>query len=134
MPDRPGTREQERAQAAFRKVSDVSSEDWKKHYGRQCLHLPALIHQCGLCQALTFLESKGADDDKKPWFHRLLDDLAHMMDIRGRQALTETVRNAPLSEYQRLTLEALKCAQWFKRYAEAILKVEPGVDEGTEAA
>ena len=48
----------------------------------------------------------------------------------GRSALTEAARTAKLLEYQQLTREALKCAQWFKRYAEAVLKVQAGGDEG----
>ena len=127
----PGTREQERAQAAFAAVAAKEATAWAKDYGRQCMHLPALIHQCGLCQALTFLDAKGADEHKKPYYHPLLADLAAVMKLDGgRSALTEAARTAKLLEYQQLTREALKCAQWFKRYAEAVLKVQAGGDEG----
>jgi CRISPR-associated protein Cmr5 len=128
----PGTREQARACDAHLKVTAVLNESWRRDYGRQCLRLPALIHQCGLCQALTFLEAKGAEQ-RNPYFHRLLDDLASVMGTAGgRTTLCASARGATLLEYERLTLEAIKCAQWFKRYAEAILKVRPG--EGEEGA
>jgi CRISPR-associated protein Cmr5 len=131
IPKPPGTREQQRAQLAFARVSAVESEDWAKDYGRQCLHLPALIHQCGLCQALAFVDSKGADGQKKPYYHRLLEDLATVMKFGGgRQALTTAARGTGLAEYQRLSREALKSAQWLKRYAEAVLKAQAGGDEG----
>ncbi|HUE00058.1 MAG TPA: type III-B CRISPR module-associated protein Cmr5 [Bryobacteraceae bacterium] len=116
------TRDQRYAQAAFQKIKDAQREAWAEDYGRQCLHLPALIHQCGLCQTLTFLEAKAP---KKPWFGRLRDDV---IGVAGLES-TAHIREIDVSEYQRLTRDALACAQWFKRYAEAILKVEAGGDE-----
>jgi len=117
------TRDQHRAQAAFRKIKNSQPESWHEDYGRQCLHLPALIHQSGLCQALAFLEAKGA---KKPEHRQLLIDILEAAQLGS----PENVRTAHLSDYQRMTREALACAQWFKRYAEAILRVEAGGDEG----
>jgi CRISPR-associated protein Cmr5 len=116
------TRDQRRAQAAFDRIKGAQREDWAEDYGRQCLHLPALIHQCGLCQTLTFLEAKEA---KKPWFKRLREDV---IGVAGLES-TAHVRDMDVSEYQRLTRETLACVQWFKRYAEAILKVEAGGEE-----
>ena len=133
MPDMKPTREQHRAQVAFTKVSDIRGKSWAPDYGRQCMHLPALIHHCGLCQALTFLQAKGADETKKPWFSALLNDLAAATKIAtNSQTLLQKVREADVKQYQRMTHEALACAQWFQRYAEAILKVELGADGGKE--
>ncbi len=131
MPDAVRTREQHRAQAAYDRVSAVAGEPWKEDYGRQCVHLPALIQQSGLCQALAFLDAKGADERKKPCFHRLLDDLAAVTRLApdGRRLAGEA-RQADVTRYQWMTIEALKCAQWFKRYAEAVLKVEAGGEAG----
>lgn len=117
------TRGQRRAQAAFERIRFAERSAWAEDYGRQCLHLPALIHQCGLCQTLTFLEAKNTP--KKPWFGQLLADVIGVACLES----TAHVRDAEVSEYQRLTREALACAQWFKRYAEAVLKVEAGGEE-----
>lgn len=116
------TREQQRAQAAYGKITAVKPQPWGEDYGRQCLHLPALIHQCGLCQALTFLEAKAV---KKPECGKLLADVLAAAGLGS----TGAVRGAEVGEYQRMTRDALACAQWFKRYAEAILKVEAGGEE-----
>jgi CRISPR-associated protein Cmr5 len=117
------TRDQRRAQAAYQRIKGAERSAWAEDYGRQCLHLPALIHQCGLCQALTFLEAKA------PKKHECEHLLADIVGVAGLGS-TERVREAELVEYQRLTHEALACAQWFKRYAEAILRVEAGGEEG----
>ncbi len=128
------TREQQRAEGAFRRVRDVSQESWAKEYGRLCLRLPALIQQCGLCQALTFYEAKGAAVEdgklKHPEFYRLLDDLAKVSGLAdGRQTLLDRVRAADILQYQWMTRELLRCAVWFKRYAEAYLKVQSGEED-----
>jgi CRISPR-associated protein Cmr5 len=135
------TRDQERAQAAFERVSRIDNEEWRKDYGRQCLRLPVLIHQCGLCQAIAFFEAKGADDEtkeegasKKPWFGAVLDDLAQVSGLAAnKKELAERARTEHSTSYQWMTRESLACAQWLKRYAEAILKVEYGEpEEGAE--
>jgi CRISPR-associated protein Cmr5 len=117
------TREQLRAQAAFYKIKAAQQRpEIAESYGRRCLHLPALIHQCGLCQASTFLEAKAK---KKPECQQLLDDILEVANIGS----TEEIRCAEIADYQRMTREALACAQWFKRYAEAVLRAELGGDE-----
>ena len=124
--DKP-TREQQRAAAAYKRVKTRD-----KKYGRQCLRLPALIHQCGLCQALAFLEAKE--------LHEVLDDLAWVIwasdDEENRPkgpALADKARGTGMAEYQWLSREALKSAQWLKRYSEAVLKVKPGEDTAGES-
>lgn len=123
------TRDQQRAQTAYESVARVhdSTKDqkWKDGYGRQCLRLPALIHECGLCQTVAFLESK-AKGKQDAYFHQVLADLA----ITSRPStevdeFSERVRSASMKDYQWMTREALVCSQWLKRYAEAILKVDP---------
>ncbi len=128
------TREQQRAEKAFQRIRAASNEPWAREYGRLCLRLPALIQQCGLCQALTFYEAKGAADvrgqSRNPEFHRLLEDLAEVSGLApNRAVLLDEVRKADLVRYQWMTRELLRCAVWFKRYAEAYLKVQPGEEE-----
>lgn len=110
------TRDQKRAQEAFRLVSEVKSN--QADYGRQCKHLPALIHECGLAQAIAFLLSKQKDS--------VVDHLAEIMEIestppngRGRE-LNAVVTKCDIQRYMHLSRESLACAQWMKRYAEAL--------------
>ena len=115
------TRDQNRAHTAYQRVIDVPA-DMKKEYGGNCLRLPAMIHQNGLCQTLAFLEAKSA---KYPWFSRLLNDLAAVTGLAhtGGQFAADT-RGADLGTYQRYTREALASATYLKRYAEAVLRAE----------
>lgn len=126
------TRNQQRAQAAYDRIKGAEDrkEKWRDDYGRQCMRLPSLIQQCGLCQTVAFFEAKGASKDAKEKsaakiaFEAVLNDLS---DIMGQgpngKKLGEKIRSAPVIEYQFLTREALACAEWMQRYSEAILKI-----------
>jgi len=117
------TREQVRAQSAYVRIEALLSESpaWIKDYGRQSLRLPALIHHCGLCQALAFLESKSAGE-KGEAYRRLLSDLATVSGLGG---LASEARGADIAKYIRMTQEAIASAEWLKRYAEALGLTEP---------
>ena len=103
------TKQQDRAQKAYkclspeRKVGD--------EYRQFAKRFPALVHSCGLAQAVAFAQSK----DKNVY----LDDLASVMDISSSQELAKVSRIVDLVEYQQTTREAIECATWIKRYAEA---------------
>jgi len=108
------TKQQDRAQKAYkcllpeRKISD--------EYRQFAKRFPALVHSCGLAQAVAFAQSKDRDV--------YLDDLASVMGISkgkisGGQMLAEISRTVDLVEYQQKTEEAIDCATWIKRYAEA---------------
>ena len=104
-----------------KRVDAARKGDHIAEYKTQCMHLPALIHQCGLCQALAFLDAKGAGG--KRYFHQLLEDVAGVSRLAdSREKLTAKARTAGVQEYQRMTAEMMACAQWLKRYAEAMLK------------
>jgi CRISPR type III-B/RAMP module-associated protein Cmr5 len=126
------TRSQKRAQEAYRRVrciADSQSPEFQEKYGGVCRDLPALIHQCGLCQTVAFLQAKGA---KKSHFTRLLTDWGAVSGLgQTADAIADCVREkAEVVEYQRLTREALACAEWFDRYAEAVLGAERGQGGG----
>jgi len=137
MSDKTATRNQERARAAYTKVDNVKDESWGMDYGRQCLRLPALIQQCGLCQAIAFYQSKAGrkDNDQEKekgrvYFSRLLSDLGEIARIDSDvDRFADKIRNASVPEYVWMTREVIACANWLKRYSEAVLKVKPG-EEG----
>lgn len=110
------TRQQEWAQRAFANVSSMKGKDKesKEKYQIFCKRFPSMIHGCGLCQALAFARAKNQDVY-----------LDHLQVVLERQDLEQKSRESDdLSEYQRLTREALLAATWLKRYAESLLKVK----------
>jgi len=119
------TREQQRALDAYEKIMSRQNSPHKADYGRVCVHLPEMIHRNGLCQTVAFLEAKSGGAKPKPWFSEALADLADVTKLAPPpKRFPAAVRSAQLTDYQHFTREALACAQWLKRYAEAVLKVD----------
>jgi CRISPR/Cas system CMR-associated protein Cmr5 small subunit len=104
-----------RAAGAYGRVAEAAKKDAaaREDYGRVCRRLPSLILNAGLCQAVTFLEAKAP---KKAAFGQALKDLGEIVDVLD---LATKARTAKSSEYRRISTEALRCAQYLKRYAEA---------------
>lgn len=132
------TREQARAQQVYQQIIAINQDlAIRENYGIICLNFPAYVHQCGLCQAVAFLQSKANSDPtahpRKRAYHRFLQDLSHSAMQTTIEQFTQSVRKAPLIEYQRLTREVMALANWYKRYAEAVLKVEPGQEDADNA-
>jgi CRISPR type III-B/RAMP module-associated protein Cmr5 len=122
-------RDQDRAQIAFTRVEAVSHEPGEKQtkYSTRCRQFPALVHRCGLCQAIGFYQSK-ADTHGRPeaWaYAAFLNDLAQaVLDgqaVKTAEELARQARTKPFGEYHWLSRDALECGNWFKRYAEALL-------------
>ncbi len=120
------TRDQQRAQMAFSAIEDYAgrSEEEKEKYKSLILGLPALIHDCGLCQTVAFLQAKATA--KGGIHHRgVLNDLCGML-LQGPEdtkydRLGAEVRKAELPRYQQLSMDALRAAEYLKRFAEAFL-------------
>lgn len=108
------TREQLMAQKAFERVSGVAEQEKKaqKEYSRFAKQLPAIIHSCGLCQALAFAVAKKHE--------KIVGDLAHVLG-GGQEKLLEQARELDALQYMRLNRQALSAASWLKRYSEALL-------------
>jgi CRISPR-associated protein Cmr5 len=124
----PITRQQQRAQAAFKCISPrtkkanvqetVSQKD-NDEYGQLAKKFPALVHNCGLAQALAFVQAKETDQNVGKAY---LSHLSEVMGLKQDQDLGSLSRSADLREYQRLTREAIESATWLKRYSEALLE------------
>jgi len=75
---------------------------------------PALIHACGLVQAIAFAQVK---------LPEIVEDLAEVMrsagNLLGEEDLAIMSREANIGKYQRLSRDALDAASWLKRYTEA---------------
>ena len=114
------TRSQRLAQAAFPRIQERHSrlnEKQVKEYVSFAKKFPALIHTCGLAQALAFSLAKKETD--------YVDDLAEVLKASGypaitsRDALAKQSRESNLSAYLRLSRDAINAAGWLKRYVEA---------------
>jgi CRISPR-associated protein Cmr5 len=121
------TRSQKLAQEAYARVAGHGKQDGE--YVSFAKKFPALVHTCGLAQAVAFAEAKGASKDgqeKKPEM-KYLEDLAAVLKAGGNNAidsakkLAETTRSEPLGGYLRLSRDAIQAASWLKRYVEAAI-------------
>jgi len=125
----PITRQQERAQTAYKCISPrvkdssakeiVSQEDNDK-YGQLAKKFPSLVHNCGLAQALAFVQAKEKNKNVGKAY------LSHLSKVMGLKEdnLGELSRNEDLIKYQRLTHEAIESATWLKRYSEALMETD----------
>jgi CRISPR-associated protein Cmr5 len=110
------TRSQKLAQAAYRQVSQRKISDKYKTAAKK---FPALIHTCGLAQAVAFGLAKSEH-------HEYMDDLAVVINSLGyskigsRATLDSESRSAQLGSYLRLSRDAINAASWLKRYVEAV--------------
>ncbi|MGO9115063.1 MAG: type III-B CRISPR module-associated protein Cmr5 [Thermoguttaceae bacterium] len=114
------TRSQKLAQAAFSRIQDrkqALTEKQFDEYKSFAKKFPALIHTCGLAQAITFALAKKETE--------YVEDLAAVLkasghpEITSAQALDDQARTQPLSGYLRFSRDAINAAGWLKRYAEA---------------
>lgn len=114
------TRSQRLAQAAFPRIQDRHStfnEKQFKEYVGFAKRFPALVHTCGLAQAVAFALAKKEKE--------YVEDLAAVLKEGGHpeaasaDALLEQTRDQPLSGYLRLSRDAINAAGWLKRYVEA---------------
>jgi len=124
------TLQQKYANTVYQRIQDVKNtykndEQKQKAYGALALKLPVLIRQAGLIQALTFVAARQRDAHKQ----RILDDLAQVLGLGSGDVLLKRARTASLSEYMFLTQQVLWALEWFKRFAQSELKVEPGEGE-----
>jgi len=116
----PQTRQQVRAKAAYDCISSVDNAMNKKEtddYVQLAKKFPALVHNCGLAQAIAFVQAKAKDGDIGETY------IAHLSKTMGeKEDVANSSRNADLIKYQWLTREAIDSATWLKRYSEALLE------------
>jgi len=121
------TLEQEFAGTIYSQVANYVSahpnedDPDRKKYGAMANKLPILVCTAGLVQALAFVESRGEAPHK--------DLLAHLAQVAGNASKDDFLaqsRQADLQGYIYLTRRTMLALKWYKRFAQSILKVEPG--------
>ncbi len=106
------TKDQKMAQAAYERVADRQGEGFEE-YCNFAYAFPALVHSCGLVQAVAFASAKKKDD-----YIEDLQTVFNQVDDAGD--LYERSRAAGLTEYARISRHALAAASWLKRYCQAM--------------
>ena len=102
----------------------------QKKYGSMAHKLPVLIRVAGLAQALQFVESRGSNEHRRLLKHLALtldytDDGGDNAPTAEAKMLAES-RTLGIAAYMHLTQRALTALQWYKRFAQSVLKVEAG--------
>ena len=119
------TRSQRFAQAAFARVAAHGQP--KKDYVSFAKKFPALIHTCGLAQAVAFALAKGR---QQKVYEEYAIDLGAVLkegghtDITSADSLARLTREQSVSGYLRLSRDAINAAVWLKRYVEAAVPDE----------
>jgi CRISPR-associated protein Cmr5 len=92
-------------------------------YKSFALGFPALIHSCGLAQAVTYAQAKALSEYQQDLAYVVMEEL----DI---ETLSQWARTAELSEYRRLTLDVISAASWIKRYVESFFEKQEEETDG----
>ncbi|OMF34773.1 type III-B CRISPR module-associated protein Cmr5 [Paenibacillus peoriae] len=110
------------AEKALHSIRQIESSSSAKEYGRLCQLFPSMLLVNGLRLTVAFFRSKASND--QPSNHeRYLSDMGAALGISNWENELSS-HGMTMTEYRNLSQRALKAAVWFKRYAEAILRVE----------
>lgn len=133
--------QQHYAKTAYEGVMEAAKEGTSSafacQYGQLCHQFPSLVLTNGLRLAVAFFQAKGRKQGNKNAYQLYLQHMGQAVGsgfpedqncIPGRNA-----------EYLHLSRKVLSASVWFKRYAEAVLKVEQEADmellnEGSQRA
>lgn len=118
------TKKQVRAEIAYNYVKTLVNTKNEKDYRQLARSFPALVHGCGLVQAVAFVRAKEGEAGEI-----YLKHLSMVMPLENGTSLDAKSRSAPLLEYQQITRDATDSATWLKRYAEALLKDDSAIKE-----
>jgi CRISPR-associated protein Cmr5 len=106
------------AYASVRRRAGPEKMGLPEKYASFARSFPSLVHSCGLAQAVAFARAKEHG--------QYLDDLADVLSKAGHAEATSAgnferaTREHSVSDYVRLSRNALQAAGWLKRYVEAV--------------
>ncbi len=116
-------------------IRDNHNEEYHQKYGTMAHKMPVLVHTAGLMQALAFVQAKGTKNEA---WKQFLNDLAQTLQFSqpeyDGEELLQDAQKAPIGEYILLTRRVSNALLWYKRFAESILKVEPGNEDEENSA
>ncbi|TKH43948.1 type III-B CRISPR module-associated protein Cmr5 [Paenibacillus terrae] len=108
------------AEKALHSIRQIESSSNDKEYGRLCQLFPSMLLVNGLRLTVAFFRSKAGSDPSSN-HGRYLSDMEAALGISSWE---KELSSPHMTEYRDLSQRTLKAAVWFKRYAEAILRVE----------
>src|SRR5205823_6388186 len=110
--------------------------DYKEIYGGLCHKVPVLIMTNGLCQTVAFIEAKASGDGDKPRPRAYQTLRRHLAGALGQEAgtLAAHVQGLPVGDYIRATRTVLGAWAYYKRFAESMLGVQPGMEADNAGA
>lgn len=111
------TRSQKFAQAAYSQISEHienGSRKPDKEFVSIVKKFPALIHTCGLAQAVAFYEA----NEHSEYLERLANVLNRTGYVDDADSLGNKVRESKLQRYILLSRHVINAASWLKRYVE----------------
>jgi CRISPR-associated protein Cmr5 len=115
--------EQERAKAAWERVSAVKGQSFAGKYGQLARNSPANIQANGLGQTLAFWKAKG-EEHHRHLFNHVSEWVKGQIGFSDGDLLQWVVTTADTDGYRRATAEAIAFLIWLKRFAEAELPRE----------
>ncbi|MHA2616642.1 MAG: type III-B CRISPR module-associated protein Cmr5 [bacterium JZ-2024 1] len=129
------TMEQKRASYALSKIQEVMQSDFQGKYSSYARKLPTMIVSNGFGPTLAFIKSKSSGESMSAQayetLYQHLNDWQRLRQLLGLTHANDDLldsgilgRNATSSSYRLATMEALKLAEWLKRFSEAYLKKE----------
>jgi CRISPR-associated protein Cmr5 len=108
------------AQAAYAQIA-IHTQNGRqkpdKEFVSTVKKFPALIHTCGLAQAVAFALAK-KDEEFIGYLAAVLQVVGHAQ-VTDAKSLDHQARTQQLSGYLRLSRDAINAASWLKRYVEA---------------
>ncbi|HID52840.1 MAG TPA: type III-B CRISPR module-associated protein Cmr5 [Anaerolineae bacterium] len=114
-------------------IYENHDEKYHKKYGTMAHKMPVLVHTAGLMQAIAFVHAKGAKNEA---WKQFLNDLAQTLEFSrpgyDGDDLLQDAQKAEIGNYILLTRRVSNALLWYKRFAESILKVEPGHEDNEE--
>jgi CRISPR-associated protein Cmr5 len=118
------TRSQGLAQTAYLQIAkhiEKQTGDGQKKPAKEFIStvkkFPALIHTCGLAQAVAFAMAK-KDQEYVGYLAAVLHASGHP-EVTSAKKLDDCARTSDLNGYLRLSRDAIAAASWLKRYVEA---------------
>lgn len=132
------TREQHRAKLAWQWVQEARKNDFGERYGTLARKLPNYLQTSGFEQTMAFLFAKTnrEETEKKAEGLLFLQMARHTLSPFRRAGMPIVEGNAPISQLMRAVVEltadesrrasheAMRIAEWLRRFAPAELGVE----------
>lgn len=101
------------AELAYPLVEKIKGTETEAKYRTLALTFPTMIMQSGLAQAIGFLMAKDEAHHQKM--------LSHLATLLNKTNLHSDILASNITDYQKITRDAIEATSWLKRYTQALL-------------